>query len=383
MPEMKSVGVKDLSLDLGNYRTVRQSNENAAIEAMISTSPDRFWALMESLLDDGYLPTESIIVLRPDPATGVLVVKEGNRRIAALKIILGMVSTSGLNVPSNVSDQLKQVAGARRADTAAVPCTIYDAKDAATVDRIVTLAHGKGEKAGRDQWNAVARARHNRDVNKQSEPALDLLEKYLDQGKNLTANEKTRWAGVYPLSVLDEAMKRLAQRLGLSSSPELAKAYPNTNHRSELEPILHDIGSERLGFDIIRGRDDFAIPYGIPGSSSTASGKRSKGGKKGKQRRAPTGVPAKPIAYAINDPRAVRKLLKNFAPRGNGREKVVTLRDEAIALNIAVTPLAFCFVLRSMIEISAKAYCKDHSLSTTKTGGKEMTLGWSITRGSP
>lgn len=38
---------------------------------------------MESLLDDGYLPTENIIVLEsPD---GKMVVREGNRRVASLK----------------------------------------------------------------------------------------------------------------------------------------------------------------------------------------------------------------------------------------------------------------------------------------------------------
>jgi len=42
---------------------------------------------MESLLDDGYSPTENIIVL---DNTDHLVVKEGNRRIAALKLILGL-----------------------------------------------------------------------------------------------------------------------------------------------------------------------------------------------------------------------------------------------------------------------------------------------------
>jgi hypothetical protein len=64
MPETRPVPVKDLALDLGNYRTVRQPDETAAVDAMISTSPDRFWALAESLLEDGYLPTESVIVLR-------------------------------------------------------------------------------------------------------------------------------------------------------------------------------------------------------------------------------------------------------------------------------------------------------------------------------
>lgn len=372
MPQMKDLAVKDLSLDLTNYRTVRQTTEIAAIEAMISTRPDKFWALMESLLTDGYLPTENIIVLKS--SSGESIVKEGNRRVAALKIMLGLVPTTGLGMPADVSEQLKRMASIRRMDTTNVPCTIYGVDEGAIVDRIVTLAHGKGEKAGRDQWNAVARARHNRDASKQSEPALDLLEKYLNHGKNLTAHQKTKWAGVYPLSVLDEAIKRVAQRLGATSAPDLAKAYPNINHRPALESILHDIGAESLGFDRLRATEDFASSYGIAGGGSAGRPKKSKGAKQGKAAKAPRGVPSKPVAYSINDPRAVRRLLKNLVPRGNGRDKVVTLRNEAIALNIAKTPLAFCFVLRSMIEISAKAYAKDHVIATTRSAGKEKTL---------
>ncbi|WP_175774020.1 hypothetical protein [Burkholderia multivorans] len=55
--------VKDLTIDLHNFRTVAQRSELEATKAMISISPDYFWGLMESLLDDGYLPTENIIVL--------------------------------------------------------------------------------------------------------------------------------------------------------------------------------------------------------------------------------------------------------------------------------------------------------------------------------
>ena len=55
MPETKAVRVSTLTLDLRNFRTIPQSNEKSALEAMISTSPDRFWALTDSLLQDGYL----------------------------------------------------------------------------------------------------------------------------------------------------------------------------------------------------------------------------------------------------------------------------------------------------------------------------------------
>ena len=177
MPKTRPVPVKDLALDLGNYRTVRQDSEVSAVEAMISTSPDRFWALTESLLQDGYLPTESVIVLRNGPALGELTVKEGNRRVAALKLIHGLLPLTGLSVPDGITAQIAAISAAWRRDNKAVPCTIYAPADAATDERIVTLAHGKGEKAARDQWNAVARARHHREANGASEPALDLLEK--------------------------------------------------------------------------------------------------------------------------------------------------------------------------------------------------------------
>lgn len=231
----------------------------------------------------------------------------------------------------------------------------------------------------RDQWNAVARARHNRDANGASEPALDLLEAYLKHGKNFTSHEGARWSGEYPLSVLAEAIKRLAPRLGASSARDLAAGYPKVRQRDALEGVLYDIGVQNLGFDGIR-KADFGAAYGI---SAVGTGSAGTGG------RVATGTSAKPSATAstatgtatgggttttpanavrgktrapsIDDPRAVRRTLKQFSPRGENRGKVTALRDEAIHLDLATTPMAFCFVLRSMFEISAKAYCDDHA----------------------
>ena len=79
MPKNKNVKVNALSLDLKNFRTVPQPNEEQAINALIGIEPEWFWALMESLLEDGYHSTENIIVLAEDKR---MIVKEGNRRIA-------------------------------------------------------------------------------------------------------------------------------------------------------------------------------------------------------------------------------------------------------------------------------------------------------------
>jgi hypothetical protein len=384
MPETRQVAVSELALDLTNYRTVPQPNDVAAVEAMISTSPDRFWALAESLLQDGYLPTESIIVLRAGPPADKLTVKEGNRRVAALKLAHKLLPLDTFSVPDGIAAQIRTASEAWRRDNSRVPCTIYEAVDAAIVDRIVTLAHGKGEKAGRDQWNAVARARHNRQTNGASEPALDLLEKYFVQGKNVTEYQRTRWAGAFPVSVLGEAMKRLAPRVGLSASPALATQYPAINYRDAVEAILHDIGLDRLGFEGIRQKEtDFAARYGIPPLTSKRTTKPSHAaesigtGKKKPVNAAPP-VATAHRAVATGDPRATRRLLRDFEPRGKKREKVVALRNEAMKLDLRDTPLAFCFVLRSMFEISSKAYCADHTSSggpsVTKSNGQEKPL---------
>jgi hypothetical protein len=384
-PQTKSIPIRDLSLDLGNFRTVKQADERSAIDAMISTSPDRFWALTGSLLDSGYLPTDNIIVLRD--GTKNLTVKEGNRRIAALKLIHKFQPLSAFEVPQDIADRIKGVSAAWRRENAEVPCAIYAAADAATVDKIVTLAHGKGEKAARDQWNAVARARHNREINKVTEPALDLLEKYLQNGKNLTPLQKARWSGAFPLSILEEAMKRVAPRLGLASAAALANAYPKVKLRDEIESIIHDIGLEQLGFDRIRDKvNDFAERYGVPAAKATG-GAKGKGATKGgatKPTKAASAAASRrkqkaaQKAIATGDPRAVKRLFQDFTPLGKKREKLVALRDEIIRLDLQKTPLAFCFVLRSMFELSAKAYCADHSASggpsTTKTSGEERHL---------
>ncbi len=89
MPSNARVMVKDIALDLSNPRTIPQADENSALETMVSINPSKFWGLMESIINDGYLPTENIVLVKNKK--GHLSVKEGNRRIAVLKIALGLL----------------------------------------------------------------------------------------------------------------------------------------------------------------------------------------------------------------------------------------------------------------------------------------------------
>ncbi len=412
MPKVSQIEVSKLKLDLKNFRTVPQKKESDAIKAMIAIKPDRFFAIMDSLIEDGYLPTENIIVLEDNSE---IIVKEGNRRIAAMKLIHGIYNVDEFGLPSSTVNNIKNISDDWKKNNSKVPCTIFGIKEIDVVDRVVTLAHGKGEKASRDPWNSVARARHNRDVKGVVEHGLDLLEKYLKKGRNINNQQKDRWGGEYSLTVLDEALRKTHSRIGVSSVGELVTKYPLINYLPEVENILLDIGLEQIKFETLRNSQlDFPTNYGIPplapppsqpsnGTGSTTgtatpnstptgqnTGSSNANSPQGTQQPSSTGTGANnsntnanptqapsakpPKAVAANDPKYVAGILRKFAPKGVNRQKVVTLRDELKKLKIKDTPIAFCFVLRSMFEISAKAYLKDHSISTTNTNGREKSL---------
>jgi hypothetical protein len=407
MSKTKQVLIQDLHLDLKNFRTVTQTNEIEAIKAMIAISPDRFWALMDSLLDDGYLPTENIIGIMD--ATGKhIIVREGNRRVAVLKIIYDLVDVAQLNLPTAIQTKINNISSYWKAGNRKIPCTIFEASEYQLVDRIVTMAHGKGEKASRDPWTSIAKARHNRDINRASEPGLDLLEKYLKLGRNLNGQQKERFAGDYPISILDSIMQKLSVRFGATNPADLAAKYPTLTHVNALEDILLNTGLRLISFEMIRSTTvDFAVKFGLPPipapvpatpivtpaspvitptltpPAGIANPTTSSPGPTNTSTpvtaspttpaATPTSVPSTPAA-ALNTPKSVINKMKMFIPMGQGREKVVTLRDEMVKLNIKNTPIAFCFVLRSLFEISVKAYFTDNNLSLRKSDGNQKSL---------
>jgi len=362
MPILQKLSVDSLHLDLKNYRTVPQKDETDAINALIAIDPDWFWALMDSLLEDGYHPTENIILLHND---GKYVVREGNRRIAALKIIFGYIKD--IDIDNSYNQRINALTHDWKQENEQVPCTIYEQTEFKDLDKIISLIHAKGEKAGRKTWNAVARARYQRDEKGKSEPGLELLEKYLNHGKNFTANQAERWSGDYKLTVLNEAIQKICAPLGYSTSKDLSKSYPKKNKR-KIDTIIYDIGAGKLGFPEIRSKSSF---FGIKYEINQLAAQGSKSGSTSSSSSHPVGLSgtsggttsSNPIATASNDPKSVYKSLKLFKPRGEKREKLVTLLDEINRLKLDKHPHSFCFILRSMFEISAKAYCVDHESS--------------------
>ena len=82
----------------------------------------------------------------------------------------------------------------------------------------------------------------------------------------------------YPLSVLDETLKKFAPPIGLADSRAAVAEYPKTSKDlSEIENMLHDVGEGVLGFPTkLNQAEDFLVKYGFPAppapAAPTASG---------------------------------------------------------------------------------------------------------------
>jgi hypothetical protein len=396
MPVAKSVAVGDLVLDQKNYRTVRQDSEQHALHALVTIDPDYFWGIAASLLDNGYVATENILVIDAEKKGDPHIVKEGNRRVGALKMAHGLLKIDDLDVPESIETKLNALTPEWKQANAQIPCLVYGRAEAYEIARVVGLIHGARQLASRLPWNPVAKARQNRDELGAAEPTLDFLEAYLRDGKNLDSIEKEKWTGVYPITVLEEALGKIRERLGFTSIAQFAKTYPKIGkYRSGVERMVHDTGVGSLGFSEIRNKDfDFAaVRYGLPvpqppASASTAATTSTTDGSskqnasagatstQGKSNMS-TGKGSKgPRAVGLEDKRSVQRVLRNFHPGGKHREKLVTLIEEARLLNLDQNKYAFCFILRSMFELSVKAYAKDHKSANIKLmdGSSERPL---------
>jgi hypothetical protein len=242
-----------------------------------------------------------------------------------------------------------------------VPCTIYDHTESEQVEKLVSLIHAKGEQAGREPWTSVAKARFERDQKGKTEPGLNLLEKYLDKGRNFSNSQGESWSGDYPLSVLNEALQKLKTPFGCETTNDLVDSYPKKNKKI-MDKVLLDIGINKIRFKEVRDTTNFFNNYKIPEPKSPTGRTPSTGNSEVPT--APTApTPNAPFAEALNDPKSVYRVLRTFKPVGNGREKIVTLLNELNLLKIDKHPHAFCFLLRTMYELSAEAYCADKKAS--------------------
>lgn len=393
----KLVSVSSLNLDLENFRSQPQKSEIDSINNLILASPEWFWGLINSFLEFGYDSLEGIGVLRTESKK--LIVLEGNRRIAALKIVLGLVNRKKISIPPSIIDKISVASDDLLLALRKVPCYIYDLNERADLERIINRTHSPEDKAGRLSWESISKARRSRSQGN-PEPELDLLEHIFRIGNNHSESMASKWNSKYPYTVYTETISQTAKTLGISIY-DLRDRYPNDIPEDIvklIDKLIPEIGNGEIQFaDIRTGRKinpQFYLDYGfyklpetptpLTSEERTSSEEEPTIGNPpsaevdtpsfGTSEPDPTPNPPRVSSPPFGSPRHIDSLLKDLKPKGIEFAKIRSLIDELKSNHTDKTPNAFVVITRCIIELACTLYCEQNSISLVKQNGSEKKL---------
>ena len=152
--------LSELQLDQQNYRTGETSSQRDAFATIIEDQKDKLANLAEDLLAmGGVSPGEPIWVTRDLNVRGMYIVLEGNRRVAALKILETPALADGTVVEKAFTVLAEQYAENPIRELEA--CVFPTREEAHPWQRRRHLTSASG--VGLQGWKPMAKARANRD----------------------------------------------------------------------------------------------------------------------------------------------------------------------------------------------------------------------------
>lgn len=187
--------LSELRLDQQNYRTGPASSQRDAMLAIIRDQGIKLVNLAEDLLEVGPSPGEPIWVARDPSSAGMYVVLEGNRRVAALKLMDNPAIADGTVVEAGFRALATRFAAAPRRE---LQGWLFDDPDEAKQwqrRRHLNATSGVGMQG----WKPLAKARANKDQGVKAPRFLavvEFLEDDSEQWQTLADLLDSKWTTV-------------------------------------------------------------------------------------------------------------------------------------------------------------------------------------------
>lgn len=177
-----SMDVNRLLLDPENPRLHVPPKSSQKILLQQLFEEHRLEELMESLLTNGYF-TEEPLVAVPGKKSGTYIVVEGNRRLAALKLLIGEDISAELRIRNMPRGTKEQLASLRH-----VPVKIYPSRK--EVLPYLGFRHITGIK----EWDAESKARYVYQLREEGKIELDEIAKMIGDTYKMTDRLYLGWS---------------------------------------------------------------------------------------------------------------------------------------------------------------------------------------------
>ncbi len=172
MGEAVTIEIDDIYLDTRNPRFENeQKNQRAALEKIVDAETI---ALARHIAKHGLNPLERMAVFF-DEKYKKHVTAEGNRRLAALKLLNNFSLLDSLKVSPPIKSELKKTPKSILSNLKKVPCVLFETRSAPAI--WVKLKHtGKNSGVGTVQWNRKQQQRFDTEYLDHKPPQLQLLD---------------------------------------------------------------------------------------------------------------------------------------------------------------------------------------------------------------
>ena len=370
----KSLKVDDVLLDVENPRISRSGGQREALQKIIEDQDIKLVALAESIADDGLNPMDRLLVIKAEGETGKWTVIEGNRRLAALKILSNPAVLTGIEVRPALQRRFEALAQGWDRSTARIDC--FELASRSDGAAWIKLRHtGENDGRGIVDWGGIASARF-----RGNDPALQALDLVLQHG-SLTDEEKVGIEARFPITTLDRLLSTPSVRaaIGLAiQDHKLHTALPAEEVIKPLTRIVRDLANKSVTVTDLKKRDQqvaYVSKLGndLPDLSKVAATTRSVDGMDADDFKPKIKAKAKQQPQA--KPPAPRKtLIPKGCALGVTNTKISEIAKELRTLTLKDSPHAISVLFRVFLEQSVDDYLTRNGSSPNnpKSSGKPM-----------
>ena len=154
---IKNISINNLLLDVTNPRIQEQPDERGCIEAILHGREGQMLKLMKDIAENGLYP-EAIIVSPHPEYEKKWIVRDGNRRITALKLL-----HDPSKAPQAVRTQIQKIVSKFNNFPKVLDCETC--KDEKYILRFLQIKHtGVNEGIGQIEWGPLAKATYNESI---------------------------------------------------------------------------------------------------------------------------------------------------------------------------------------------------------------------------
>jgi hypothetical protein len=357
-----NLSIDNLLLDSENPRIGSASNQRDALQKIIDDQGDKLAELAQDISSEGLSPIERLLVISEKKSSDRYIAVEGNRRVAALKILANPAVLSSLSLGSALQKRLERIASDfNRKNIEPISCFEIENRDEAK--KWVYLRHtGANEGRGVVSWSGLAAARF-----RGTDPALQALEFVREHG-NLHDRHKMMLDN-FPITTLDRLLstRDVRELIGVDiKNNKLRSALDGAELIKPLRRMVLDLAEKKINVSDLKNRD-MQVEYVKSFDSNDKPILAKKGSirevEEFKNGEFKVKQAQPPISKRrVYDPSDRRTLVPKPLKLNISATKVAEIYRELRSLWMDESPNACAVLLRMFIELSIDSYMRANNL---------------------